>query len=221
MTDCIMINLGLKNSLFNQFLFEIRDEKVQQDSMRFRRNLERLSEIMAYEISAKLNYQTRKVVTSLGETEMNLLTDYPVIASILRAGLPMHQGFLNYFDRSSNAFISAFRKYEQDGSFEIKVEYASCPDINGKTLIIVDPMLATASSMILTYKQLLQYGTPEHVHIATLIASKHGVNQVKKSLPADKMTLWVGAVDDELTAKSYIVPGLGDAGDLAYGAKED
>lgn len=207
------------NSLFNQFIYEIRDEQIQKDSMRFRRNLERLGEIFAYEVSKHLEWEKQEVTTPLGSLEIPLLKQQPVIASILRAGLPVHQGFLNYFDRAENAFISAYRKPSRVGLFEIQIEYASSPDLSGKTLILCDPMLATGSSMVLTYKELLSRSTPVHTHIVAVLASVQGVEYVQKHLHNYPVTLWVGAIDDELTAEAYIVPGLGDAGDLAFGNK--
>ncbi len=210
--------VGATNSVFNQFISEIRDVNIQNDSMRFRRNLERMGEIIAYEISKTLSYESSEVTTPLGIANMSLLKDQPVIATILRAGLPLHQGILNYFDRGQNAFISAYRKHHKDGSFDIKVEYLSSPDLNDKILILCDPMLATGASMVLTYKTLLQRGKPRHTHIVSVIASVEGVEYAKKHLP-ENVTIWCGVVDDELTAHSYIVPGLGDAGDLAYGTK--
>ncbi|SDC96259.1 uracil phosphoribosyltransferase [Williamwhitmania taraxaci] len=211
--------LGEGNSLLNQYIYELRDKSVQLDSLRFRRNLERIAEIFAYEISKELKYKSVSVETPLGVTEMNLMQQQPVIASVLRAGLPMHQGFLNYFDRAENAFISAYRKYGQDGTFKIQFEHLSCPSIGGKTLILTDPMLATGASMILAYKALIDKGMPTHTHVVSIIASREGVEYVKRNIASQSYTLWVGAVDDELTNKSYIVPGLGDAGDLAYGSK--
>ena len=188
--------------------------------MRFRRNLERIGEIFAYEISKKLKYESKLVTTPLGELEVTVPCNDVVVASILRAGLPLHNGILNYFDQAQNAFISAFRKYHKDGSFDIQFGYLSAPDISNKVLILSDPMLASGSSMVLAYKSLLQKGQPSHTHIVSVISSKEGVRFLQKNIPDDNYTLWVGAVDDELTAKAYIVPGLGDAGDLAYGAKE-
>ena len=211
--------LGEGNSLLNQYIYELREKSVQLDSLRFRRNLERIAEIFAYEISKELKYKPVSVETPLGVTEMNLMQQQPVIASVLRAGLPMHQGFLNYFDKAENAFISAYRKYGQDGTFKIQFEHLSCPSIGGKTLILTDPMLATGASMILAYKALVDKGVPTHTHIVSIIASREGVEFVKRNIASTAYTLWLGAVDDELTNKSYIVPGLGDAGDLAYGSK--
>lgn len=211
--------LGKQSSLLNQYIAEVRDIDIQKDSMRFRRNMERLGEIFAYEISKHLNWQTIKTTTSLGEADCETLAQQPVIATILRAGLPLHQGFLNYFDKAENAFISAYRKHHKNGSFTIQIEYASCPNIQDKVLILSDPMLATGASMVLTYKELLAKGKPSHTHIVSVLGSVQGVEYLKKHLLNDNFTLWLGAVDDELTAKAYIVPGLGDAGDLAYGNK--
>jgi len=211
--------LGKNNSIFNQFIYEIRDENIQKDSMRFRRNLERIGEIFAYEISKHLEWENKEVTTPLGVLEIPVLKTQPVIGSILRAGLPVHQGFLNYFDKAENAFISAYRKPSRIGLFEIQIEYASSPDLTGKTLILCDPMMATGSSMVLTYKELLSKSKPEHTHIVAIIASVQGIEYVQKHLSNSKITLWVGAIDDELTAEAYIVPGLGDAGDLAFGNK--
>ena len=210
--------LGATNSVFNQFIAEIRDENIQKDSMRFRKNLERMGEIMAYEISKTLAYETREVTTPLGIANVPLMKEQPVIATILRAGLPLHQGLLNYFDKAENAFISAYRKHHKDGTFDVKVEYLACPDLNNKTLILCDPMLASGTSMVLTYRAMMQRGKPSHTHIVSVIASMEGVDYARKHLP-ENVTLWCGAVDDELTAQSYIVPGLGDAGDLAFGTK--
>jgi len=210
--------LGNSNSVFNEYIAEIRDEKIQKDSMRFRRNMERMGEIMAYEISKTLAYENKETITPLGIASISRVKEQPVIATILRAGLAVHQGFLNYFDKAENAFISAYRKHHKDGSFDVQVEYLACPDINDKVLILCDPMLATGSSMVLTYKALMQRGKPRHTHIVSVIASTEGVEYAKKHLP-ENITLWCGAVDDELTAQAYIVPGLGDAGDLAFGNK--
>lgn len=206
-------------SIINRFVAEIRDIEIQKDPMRFRRNLERIGEVMAYELSKTLEYQESEVTTPLGTAKLNDLQDEVVLATILRAGLPMHQGVLNYFDRSENAFVSAYRKHvKNENEFEVHVEYMSCPDINDKVLIITDPMLATGTSMSLVYKALLKKGKPRHVHILTAIASVEGIRFLKRHLPKN-CTIWIGAADDELTAQAYIVPGLGDAGDLAYGEK--
>ncbi|HET6243967.1 MAG: uracil phosphoribosyltransferase [Bacteroidetes bacterium] len=210
--------LGKNNSIFNQFIAELRDVNVQQDSMRFRRNLERIGEIFAYEISKSLSYKSTEITTPLGIAQANLATDQPVIGSILRAGLPLHQGILNYFDRAENAFVSAYRKPHKDGTFDIQVEYVSSPDLTDRILILADPMLATGASMVLTYKALLIKGIPKHTHFVAAIASAEGLEYAKRNLPPET-TIWIGEVDDELTAQSYIVPGLGDAGDLAFGTK--
>ncbi|HOK61744.1 uracil phosphoribosyltransferase [Tenuifilum sp.] len=212
--------LGQQNSILNQFIAELRDVNVQNDFMRFRRNLERCGEIFAYELSKVLSYQTVQVQTPLGTADVSVPTDNIVLATILRAGLPLHQGMLNYFDKAQNAFISAYRKYDKDGTFRIQFEYISCPSIEGKTLVLIDPMLATGASMLLAYKALLEHGKPLHTHIVAVIGSKEGVNYMKRNLSPSEATIWVGAIDDELTVKSYIVPGLGDAGDLAYGKKD-
>ena len=215
----MVINLGEKNSIFNQFLSEIRDQNIQKDSMRFRRNMERLGEIFAYEISKKLEYETKEVLSPLGISHMQLPKHKPVLATILRAGLPLHQGMFNYFDGSEAAFISAYRRHHKNGKFDIQLEYLSCPSLEDKILIISDPMLATGASMALTYKELMQFGKPKHTHIAVAIASVEGVNYLKRNIGTKNVTIWTGAIDDEMTAQSYIVPGLGDAGDLAFGNK--
>tara|TARA_B110000046_G_scaffold25332_3_gene24867 strand:- start:56268 stop:56924 length:657 start_codon:yes stop_codon:yes gene_type:complete len=207
------------NSVFNQFLSEIRDQKIQKDRLRFRRNLERCGEIFAYEISKELKYSKTKVTTPLGVSEDMLIAEQPILITILRAGLPMHQGLLNTFDNAGNGYISAYRKHHKDGSFDIELEYLACPSIEGKTIILSDPMLATGSSMVLAYKALLEKGKPKHCHIVSLISSAEGVEFTKKNMPPN-CTIWLGAVDQEMTAQSYIVPGLGDAGDLAFGTKE-
>lgn len=212
-------NLGDQNSILNQFMVEIRDENLQKDSMRFRRNLERVGEVMAYEISKTLTYQPIEVRTPLATANTHVSNDRIVLATILRAGLPIHQGFLNYFDQAENAFVSAYREYEKDGTFHILFEHISSPSIQKKVVIICDPMIATGASIFLAYKALLEKGNPTHVHIATLVASKEGIEYLRKNLPMKKTTIWVAAIDDELTSKGYIVPGFGDAGDLAYGSK--
>ncbi|MCX6271974.1 MAG: uracil phosphoribosyltransferase [Bacteroidetes bacterium] len=208
-----------QNSILNQYIAEIRDEKIQQDSLRFRRNLERIGEYFAIRISEHLVYDPREIITSLGVAEVPVLVEYPVLATILRAGLPLHQGLLNVFDKSENAFISAYRKYHKDGRFSIQIEYSSSPDVEGKVLIMTDAMLATGASMVLAYKEMLQRGKPLHTHLIAVLASSEGVEFIRRNLSNTEVTLWVGAVDEELTAQAYIVPGLGDAGDLAYGKK--
>jgi uracil phosphoribosyltransferase len=211
--------LGDSDSIVNQIIAEVRDVVIQADSARFRKNLERLGEIFAYEISKKLEYTRKEVTTSLGVADVPVLVEFPVLATILRAGLPIHQGMLNIFDKSENAFISAYRKPYRDGRFEIKIEYVSCPPLNNRIVILSDPMLATGASALLTYKGLLNHGKPRHTHIVSILASVQGVNYLKSQLDPKDVSIWLGAVDDELTAQAYIVPGLGDAGDLAYGSK--
>jgi uracil phosphoribosyltransferase len=211
--------LGENNSVFNEFVAEIRSKSIQKDSMRFRRNMERMGEVFAYEISKRLHYAPKNITTPLGTAKMTLMKEQPVLATILRAGLPLHNGMLNYFDKAGNAFVSAYRRHHKDGSFDIKVEYLSSPSLENKTLIITDPMLATGASMHLTYRALLNKGKPKHVHIVAAIGSMEGVDYIRKHFPVNT-TLWMGAVDDELTSQAYIVPGLGDAGDLAFGEKE-
>ncbi len=213
--------LGESNSLLNQFIAEIRDEVVQKDPLRFRRNLERVGEIFAYEISKKLTYKTREVTTPLGVAKIPMLEQQPVLATILRAGLPLHQGLLNFFDKAENCFISAYRSYDPDGEFHIEFEYIASPLLDNKVVIMADPMLATGSSMEIAYHALLEKGEPRHIHLVSVIASRQGIDYVLSKLPMEKITLWVGAIDPVMTPKSYIVPGLGDAGDLAFGAKID
>ena len=211
-------NLSNTNSIFSTFLGEIRDSSIQKDAMRFRRNMERISEILAYELSKNLDYKSISVRTSLGEADVNVLNEQPVLATILRAGLSMHQGLLNYFDKSDSAFISAYRKHSTAEEFEIHVEYLASPKIDNRVVIISDPMLATGSSMVMVYKALLKQGIPSKVIVVSAIATPTAIDFVKRHLP-DSTEIWVGAIDEELTAQSYIVPGLGDAGDLAYGIK--
>jgi len=214
-----IINLGKKNSIFNHFIREIRDVNIQKDAMRFRRNIERIGEIFAYEISKKMTYENNNITTPLGISSESLMIEKPVLATILRAGLPLHQGLLNYFDSSENCFISAFRKHKKGGDFEIIIEYMSSPDLEGKTVILCDPMMASGNSMILAVEALLSKGKPKHIHVVVTIASSDGIQYFKENLPFMNCTLWLGAEDKEMTAQSYIVPGLGDAGDLAFGEK--
>ena len=214
-----IINLGKQNSIFNHFIREIRDVNIQKDSMRFRRNIERIGEIFAYEISKKMEYENKDITTPLGISTESLMTEKPVLATILRAGLPLHQGLLNYFDRSDNCFISAFRKHKKGGNFEIKIEYMSSPSLDGKTVVLCDPMLASGNSMVLAMKALLSKGKPKHIHIVAIITSTEGIQYLKENTPFRNCTLWLGAQDAEMTSQSYIVPGLGDAGDLAFGEK--
>lgn len=212
--------LNRENTVLNKFIAQIRDKAVQKDSMRFRRNLERIGEITAYEISRTFDYSPRTVETPLGEAVVQSIDDRIVVATILRAGLPYHQGFLNYFDDAQNAFVSAYRKSTKDGKFTVKVEYISCGDLEGKTLLLVDPMLATGASIVLTHRALVEKaGMPQRTIIASVIASEEGLEYTKKHFSAQNTTIWCGTVDAELTVKSYIVPGIGDAGDLAYGDK--
>ncbi|MDR0737842.1 MAG: uracil phosphoribosyltransferase [Prevotellaceae bacterium] len=206
-------------SILNRFFAEMRDCNIQKDSMRFRRNMERVGEIFAYEISKTLNYHAAEVQTPLGIAATKLPAGTLVLATILRAGLPLHQGFLNVFDKAENAFIAAYRKYGKDNKFTIQFEYLSSPSVAGKVLILMDPMLATGASMVLAYQALVSKGKPAHTHLVCPIASRDGVEYLQRNLPEKETTLWVGDIDPELTLKSYIVPGLGDAGDLAYGNK--
>lgn len=216
-----VINFAETPSLVSRYMLELRDIDIQKDRLRFRTNLDRIGEIMAYEISKRLDYREVPVQTPLGTSICREPSDQVVVATILRAGLPFHHGFLNYFDRAENAFVSAYRRYREKGdSFDVLVEYLASPSIEGKTLLLVDPMLATGSSMELAYKALLTKGTPAKIHVASVIASRLGVNYVMEHFPADRTTLWCGDIDEEVNAHSYIVPGLGDAGDLAYGEKD-
>lgn len=213
--------LGANNSIFNQFLSELRDSSIQKDSMRFRHNLERIGKIFAYEISKEMDYVPAKVSTPLGMLEMNLMSEQPVLATILRAGLPLHQGLLSYFDKADSAFVSAFRKYNKNEDFTIKLDYISSPNIDGRILIVSDPMLATGGSLVASLRGLFEKGTPKHTHVVSALASEEGISKLKRAFTFKKLTLWIGAIDVELTAKAFIVPGLGDAGDLAFGRKND
>ncbi|MCR6721959.1 MAG: uracil phosphoribosyltransferase [Chitinophagaceae bacterium] len=213
----MIINLSENHSLVSNWVSELRDVEVQHDRMRFRRNLERIGEIAAYEISKVLPYTEKEVQTPLGTKTSKLIQDQPVLATILRAGLPLHRGMLNYFDKADNAFISAYRKHNKDGSFEISLDYVSCPELENRTIIISDPMLATGSSLVKTIHYLKEEGKPREIHIVAAIACTVGIEYVKREEPS--VIIWCGDIDDELTAKGYIVPGLGDAGDLAFGAK--
>jgi len=214
----MVINLSEKNSLVNNWISEIRDVNVQADRMRFRRNLERIGEVAAYEISKTLTFEDREIQTPLGISVCRVLADQPVLGTILRAGVPLHQGMLNYFDQADNAFISAYRKHHRDGSFEISLEYISCPDLTDRVLILCDPMLATGSSLVKTIHFLKDEGVPKNIHVVCAIACTVGIEYVRREQPG--VTIWCGDIDDELTAKGYIVPGLGDAGDLSYGTKQ-
>jgi uracil phosphoribosyltransferase len=214
----MVINLSEQHSLVSNWVAELRDTEIQVDRMRFRRNLERIGEVAAYEISKLLAWEEREITTPLGTSPSKMLKDQPVLATILRAGLPLHQGLLNYFDRADNAFISAYRKHHRDGTFEISLDYVSCPSLENRVVIVADPMLATGSSLVKTIQYLRDEGKPSEIHIVCAIACTVGIEYVHRSEP--KVKIWCGAIDDELTAKGYIVPGLGDAGDLAYGTKQ-
>lgn len=216
-----VVVLNREDSVLNSFLAEIRDVDVQKDPLRFRHNVERIGWMMAYEVSKIMNYATYDVVTPLGVAPVSLPQDPIVVGSILRAGVPMHQGVLDVFDRSENSFISAYRQYSSDDKFDIHIEYVATPNLDGKILLLNDPMLATGCSLELTYKALKRYGTPKHVHIMSIIGSNAGVDYLCKALEGEPVTLWIAAVDPELNSHKYIVPGLGDAGDLAYGEKCD
>jgi uracil phosphoribosyltransferase len=213
----MVINLSQDYSILCDWIAEIRDQAVQTDRMRFRRNLERIGEIAGYEISRLLPYEELEIQTPLGISNSKMLKNQPVLATILRAGLPLHQGLLNVFDKADNAFISAYRKHNRDGSFEISMSYITSPELDNRVLILSDPMLATGSSMVKTIQQLRNEGNPAEIHIVTAIACTVGIEYLRRALPACK--IWCGAIDDELTAKGYIVPGLGDAGDLSFGNK--
>jgi uracil phosphoribosyltransferase len=214
----MVVNLSQQHSIFNNFIAEIRDEQIQKDPMRFRFNMERIAEILGYELSKKMNTKSIAVQTPLGISNEIIVSDEPVLATILRAGLAMHNGLLRVFDRSDSAFISAFRKHTTPEEFEIYVEYLASPQLDGRTWIISDPMLATGSSMVTVYKALLKSGKPSKVYIVSAIATPDAIELIKRNFP-DNTEIWVGAIDSELTAQSYIVPGLGDAGDLAFGVK--
>ncbi|MGN0238121.1 MAG: uracil phosphoribosyltransferase [Lepagella sp.] len=215
-----VINFANTPSLVSRYMLELRSVDIQNDRLRFRTNIDRIGQIMAYEISKRLEYKDTEVTTPLGKCLCQEPAEQIVLATILRAGLPFHHGFLSYFDHAENAFVSAYRRYKEKGdTFDVLIEYLASPSLDGKTLILVDPMLATGSSMDLAYRALLSKGTPAHIHVASVIASKQSVEYIRQHLP-DDTTLWCGAIDDEVNAHSYIVPGLGDAGDLAYGEKE-
>jgi uracil phosphoribosyltransferase len=213
----MVINLSEQCSLLTNWIGEIRDVDIQTDRMRFRRNLERIGEIAAYEISKVLPHEEREIQTPMGIANCQMLKDQPVLATILRAGLPLHQGLLNYFDKADNSFISAYRKHNPDGSFEINLDYVSCPELENRVVIVSDPMLATGSSLVKTIQYLRDEGQPSEIHVVVAIACTVGIEYVQRNEPGVK--IWCGAIDDELTAKGYIVPGLGDAGDLAFGTK--
>ncbi|MBP6069226.1 MAG: uracil phosphoribosyltransferase [Bacteroides sp.] len=215
-----IINFNESNSILNQYVAEIRNVEVQNDRLRFRRNIQRIGEIMAYEISKTFSYSVKDIKTPLGIAPVSTPDNQLVISTILRAGLPFHQGFLSYFDDAENAFVSAYRKYKDTLKFDIHIEYIASPRIDGKTLIITDPMLATGGSMELSYQAMLTKGHPAEIHVVSVIASQKAVEYIASVFPEDKTTIWCAAIDPELNDHSYIVPGLGDAGDLAYGEKE-
>ena len=210
-------NLGENHSLVSNWISELRATAVQGDRMRFRRNIERIGEVIAYEISKTLAWEEQDITTPLGISKTKLLKTQPVLGTILRAGLPLHQGMLNYFDKADNAFIAAYRKHHTDGSFDISLEYLSCPVIDNRVLIICDPMLATGASLVKTIGLLKKEGIPSEIHVAAVIASTEGIDFLRRHEPT--VRIWCGSIDEELTAKGYIVPGLGDAGDLAFGEK--
>ncbi len=212
-------NLSLQNSILNTFISEMRDENIQKDPLRFRRNIERTGEILGYELSKSLNFKTQSITTPLGISETMLINDDIVLCSILRAGVPLHNGLLNYFDKAENAFISAYRHHKDNPeSFEIIVEYLACPNLEGKTLILADPMLATGQSMVATFEALKPFGTPKDVHLVSVIGAQEGVDYVSQHFDVNTH-LWIATIDKKLNEKGYIIPGLGDAGDLAFGAK--
>jgi len=216
-----IINLCENNSLVGQFMSEIRNKELQKERFRFRANIQRLGQIMAYEISKCLEYKTIETETPLGVARTNVIADKVVLATILRAGLPFHEGFLSFYDQAENGFVSAYRKYYPDtNKFNVHIEYMACPPIDDKVLFIVDPMLATGSSMELAYKALMSKGQPKHVHMGVVIATDQAIDYVKRTVPTDNLTLWTCDIDHELNEHSYIIPGLGDAGDLVYGQKE-
>lgn len=215
-----IIDFAQTPSLVSQYMAELRDTVIQKDMLRFRRNLERIGEIMAYEISKTLNYRKERVTTPLGEAVCDIPDEDIVLGTIFRAGVPFHQGFLNYFDHAQNAFVSAYRKYKEKENFDVFIEYIASPRLDGKTLILADPMLATGASMELSYRALLTKGTPAKVHVASVIASPQAVDYVRRTFPDSETTVWIGSIDETINEHSYIIPGLGDAGDLAYGVKE-
>lgn len=215
-----IINFAEHNSIISQYMTEMRDVNIQKDMLRFRRNLERVGEIMAYEISKTLDYRTVETLTPLDVAKTSVIDSQVVLATIFRAGVPFHQGFLNYFDNAQNAFVSAYRKYKEKENFDVCIEYLASPRLDGKTLVLADPMLATGASMELSYRALLTKGNPAQIHVASVIASRQAVDYICEKFPEDRTTVWIGAIDEHINAHSYIVPGLGDAGDLAYGVKE-
>lgn len=214
----MVYNLSDQHSLLTQWMSEVRDIDIQSDRMRFRRNMERIGEVAAYELSKQLPFVEKVVQTPLGESVVSVMEQQPVLATILRAGIPLYQGLLNYFDKADSAFIAAYRKHHRDGSFEIEQHYITCPPLEQRALIIADPMLATGASLILALETLLEYGQPSQIHVVTSLACSVGIENLLRRFP--EVDIWAGNIDDELTAKGYIVPGLGDAGDLAFGSKQ-
>ena len=212
-------NLEKTDSVFNQYMAELRDAVIQQDRMRFRRNLERIGEVMAYEISKAFEYDDEEVSTPLGIKQIRTMHEQPVIATILRAGLPFHNGILSMFDQADSAFIAAYRKYDKNEDSEIRVEYFSSPDIEDRILILCDPLLATGESIVKTLNGLMEDMMPKEIHIAVAVASQEGLDYVERTMSRLPVTIWVGSIDEELTARAYVVPGIGDVGDLAYGEK--
>ena len=215
-----IVNFDDNHSVISQYMMELRNVDIQHDMLRFRRNLERIGEIMAYEISKTFNYRQVEITTPLDTATCNVIADKVVLGTIFRAGVPFHLGFLNTLDQAENAFVSAYRKYKEKENFDVFIEYIASPRLDGKTRILADPMLATGASMELSYRALLTKGEPEKIHIASVIASQVAIDYIRERFPDDKTTVWVGAIDPEINSHSYIVPGLGDAGDLAYGIKE-
>lgn len=215
-----IINLGEKNSLLQHYVFEIRDRDIQQDRLRFRYNMKRIGFVMGYELSKFLTYEQKHVVTPLGECEIPLIKDYPVLATILRAGLAVHEGLLMAFDKADCAFVSAYRKHHKSGNFTIQVEYINSPSLQDRILILSDPMLATGSSIVVSLEQLLNFGTPKEIHVVSVISSVFGLQYLEKHFRFDPLYVWTAAIDEELNSQAYIIPGLGDAGDLAFGSKD-
>jgi uracil phosphoribosyltransferase len=213
-------NFSDYSSVYNKFLSELRDVNTQKDSMRFRKNLERIGEISAYEISKKLDKKNQITTTPLGVSGTYVPLNNLVLATILRAGLPLHNGLLKYFDSAENCFISAYRKHTSKDDFEVEIQYMASPNLNDKVVLLSDPMLASGKSMVLAYKALLKNGIPKKIHVVSVIGSQQGVDFISKNMP-DNSTLWIGAIDPKMTSQSYIIPGLGDAGDLAFGIKQD
>lgn len=212
-------NISKQNSILNTFLSEIRDVNIQKDAMRFRKNIERIGEVLGYEMSKSLDYTAHKIQTPLGTSIVSKPNNKIVLCSILRAGIPLHNGLLNYFDHAENGFISAYRQHKTNNDFEIKVDYLACPNLTGKTLILADPILATGQSIIATYEALKPYGTPKHIHLTSVIGAEKGVSNISKYFNATNVNLWIASVDKHLNEQGYIIPGLGDAGDLAFGQK--